>query len=137
MNGSKFTTKNDIAHGFNIFFANIGKELAAKIETPLSGTSIHDYLDKKNAQSMFLSPVTEEEMVSIVRTCNSKTSTDSNGISMAILKKTIQSITKPLTTVFFESGIFPNSMKISKIIPIFKSGSNVESNNYRPIYPLC
>ncbi len=25
MNGSKFTTKNNIANGFNIFFANIGK----------------------------------------------------------------------------------------------------------------
>ena len=89
---------------------------------------------------MFLSPVTEEEVVSIVRTCNSKTSTDSNGISMVILKKTIQSITKPLTTIFsmsFESGIFPNSMKISKIIPVFKSGSNVEFNNYRPISLLC
>ena len=140
MNGSKFTTKNDIANGFNIFFENIGKELAAKIDTPLSGTSIHDYLDNTNAQSMFLSPVTEEEVVSIVRTCNSKTSTDSNGISMVILKKTIQSITKPLTTIFsmsFESGIFPNSMKISKIIPVFKSGSNVEFNNYRPISLLC
>ena len=89
---------------------------------------------------MFLSPVTEEEVVSIVRTCNSKTSTDSNGISMVILKKTKQSITKPLTTIFnmsFESGIFPNSMKISKIIPIFKSGSKVEFNNYRPISLLC
>ena len=37
----------------------------------------------------------------------------------------------------FESGIFPNSMKMSKIIPIFKSGSNVEFNNYRPISLLC
>ena len=85
---------------------------------------------------MFLSPVTEEEVIGIVRTCNSKTSTDSNGMSMAILKKTIQYITKPLTAIFnmsFESGIFPNSMKSSKIIPIFKSGSNVEFNNYRPI----
>ena len=61
MNGSKFTTKNDIANGLNIFFANIGKELAEKMDTPLSGTSIHDYPDNKNAQSMFLSPVTEEE----------------------------------------------------------------------------
>ena len=87
MNGSKFTTKNYIANGFNIFFANIGKELAAKIDTPLSGTSIHDYLDNKNAQSMFLNPVTEEEVVSIVRTCNSKTSTDSNGIAWSFLRK--------------------------------------------------
>ena len=86
MNGSKSTNKNDIANGFNIFFANIGKELAAKIYPPLSGTSIHDYIDNKNTQSMFLSPVTEEKVVSIVRTCNSKTSTDSrpNGISMVI-----------------------------------------------------
>ena len=89
---------------------------------------------------MFLSPVTEEEVIGIVRTCNSKTSTDSNGMSMAILKKTIQYITKPLTAIFnmsFESGIFPNSMKSSKIIPTFKSGSNVEFNNYRPISLLC
>ena len=49
---------------------------------------------------MFLSPVTEEEVVGIVRTCNSKISTDSNGMSMAILKKTIQYITKPLTAIF-------------------------------------
>ena len=140
MNGRKFTNKNDIANGFNTFFANIGKELAAKIDPPLNGTSIHDYFDNKNTQSMFLSPVTEEEVVGIVRTCNSKTSTDSNGMSMAILKKTIQYITKPLTAIFnmsFESGIFPNSMKSSKIIPIFKSGSNVEFNNYRPISLLC
>ena len=89
---------------------------------------------------MFLSPVTEEEVVSIVRTCNSTTSTGSNGISMVILKKTIQSITKPLTTIFnmsFESGISPNSMPISTIIPISKCGSNVEFNDYRPISLLC
>ena len=95
-----FTNKNDIANGFNIFFANIGKELAAKIDPPLNGTSIHDNLDNKIHKACFFSQVTEEEVVGIVRTCNSKTSTDSNGTNMAILKKTIQSITKPLTTIF-------------------------------------
>ena len=39
--------------------------------------------------------------------------------------------------MYFASGIFPNSMKLSKIIPIFKSGSNVEFNNYIPISLLC
>ena len=99
MNGRKFSNKNDIANGFNIFFANIGKELAAKIDPPLSGTSIHDYLDKKTTKHVF-EPSNQEEVVSIVRTCNSKTSSHSNGISMVILKKTIQSITKPMTTIF-------------------------------------
>ncbi len=82
----RMTSQMDLISSLQI----LENKLAAKIDTPLSGTSIQDHLDNKNAQRMFLSPVNEEEVVSIVRTCNSKTSTDSNGISMVILKKTIQ-----------------------------------------------
>ena len=32
----------------------------------------------------------------------------------------------------FQTGVFPSSMKLAKIIPIFKSGK-AEFNNYRPI----
>ena len=32
-----------------------------------------------------------------------------------------------------DSGIFPNGLKISKILPIFKKGDVNSSNNYRPI----
>ena len=49
----QITNKNDIANVFNIFFANIGKELAAKIDPPVNGTSIHDYLKNRNTNSMF------------------------------------------------------------------------------------
>ena len=55
---------------------------------------------------------------------NNKTSTDTNGISI-IIKKTID-IRKPLTTIFnmsFENGVFSSSIKVSKIIPIFKNSS--------------
>merc|ERR1711954_372892 len=31
------------------------------------------------------------------------------------------------------TGIYPNSLKIAKVIPIFKSGSKNSVNNYRPI----
>ena len=33
----------------------------------------------------------------------------------------------------FESGIFPDALKLTKVIPIFKSGSKLDMNNYRPI----
>ena len=33
----------------------------------------------------------------------------------------------------FEFGIFPESLKIPKVIPIFKTGSKTEVNYYRPI----
>ena len=33
----------------------------------------------------------------------------------------------------FQSGVFPNALKICKVIPIHKGGSTEELNNYRPI----
>jgi len=33
----------------------------------------------------------------------------------------------------FEFGIYPDCLKIAKIIPIYKNGSTAEVNNYQPI----
>ena len=72
---------------FNHFFANIGKELAAKIDPPANdAASIHDYLEDKNKNSMFLSSTSEDEVIGIVKTCKQKTSTDSNDLSMSVIK---------------------------------------------------
>ena len=113
--GRTITDKNDIADGFNTFYATIGIDLSSKIAPPLKDASIHDYLENRNTNSMFLSPTNEEEIISIIRTCNNKTSTDSNDISMNIVKKTIDTISKPLTTIFnmsFENGVFPCNMQV-------------------------
>ena len=34
-------------------------------------------------------------------------------------------------------GVFPEKLKIAKIIPIFKEGDKCEISNYRPISVLC
>ena len=82
----KIADKNDIASSFNVFSANIGIDLASKIAPSLKGASIHYDLDNRNTTSMFLSPINEEEIISIIRTCNNIISTESSGISMNILK---------------------------------------------------
>ena len=48
-------------------------------------------------------------------------------------------IYSPLTYVFnlsLKQGIFPDSLKVAKVIPIFKQGSRSLCNNYRPISVL-
>ena len=38
-----------------------------------------------------------------------------------------------LINLSFETGIFPDALKLARIIPIFKKGGNLQCNNYRPI----
>ena len=63
-------------------------------------------------------------------------STGPNSIPTQILKISNQIMCKPLTYLInlsFSNGIFPDLLKISNVIPIFKRGENQDYNNYRPI----
>ena len=68
-NGRTITNKTDIADSFNFFFANIGHKLAAEINPPVNGASIHDCLESRNKNSMFLNPVSEDEIIRVVDKC--------------------------------------------------------------------
>lgn len=74
-------------------------------------------------QSMFLEKVSELEVLSIVNKCKNKTSTDSDGLDMTIIKRTIDCIVKPLTYIcnlYIQTGLF-------------KTRDKHKFNNYRPV----
>ena len=57
-------------------------------------------------------------------------------MSSKFIKQITPSIITPLTLVInqiFNTGIFPDKLKIAKVVPIFKKGDNTLMNNYRPI----
>ena len=135
-NGEMIHDRTVIANEFNTFFANVGPNLAMTIPVIDNGPSIHDYLGNGNINSMFLNPVSEDEIINIVKSFKPKHSNDNNDLSMYVISKVIKSIVRPLAHIFnvsFLSGLFPDDMKISKIIPLFKNGKKTEFNNYRPI----
>ena len=54
----------------------------------------------------------------------------------SIAKQCLKHYIKPLTYLInssFESGTFPDELKLAKVIPIFKSGDKQGISNYRPI----
>ena len=56
-----------------------------------------------------------------------------------ILKPYLADYIKPLTYLInksFETGIFPDELKIAKIVPIFESGDKTLVSTYRPISVL-
>ena len=79
--------------------------------------------------SIFLNPVsvTDEELFNIVHNAKDKKSKGYDGIDMCMLKKIIPHI------LTLSQGIFPDEMKIARIIPLFKSGDKQNVSNYRPI----
>ena len=62
-----------------------------------------------------------------------------DGITAKILKFSCNLLLKPLTHVLnlsLSSGYFPNELKISQVIPLFKSGDPMQLINYRPVSML-
>ena len=124
-----------IADKFNSFFVNIGPNLAADIRDP--GSIDEDgCLIERNPNSMFIAAVDEQEIIDTVNKCSNKKSTDCNNIDMALVKSTIEFISKPLSYICnlsFQTGIFPNKMKTAKVIPLYKTGDKHNFTNYRPV----
>ena len=61
---------------------------------------------------------------------------EADNIPISIIKKTLDLISDPLLSIInlsLSSGVFPDRLKISKIIPIFKSDNASLAQNYRPI----
>ena len=52
---------------------------------------------------------------------------------MKDIKKTISKPLSHLINLSFNSGTFPSILKIAKVIPVFKNGSRLNVDNYRPI----
>ena len=129
-----------MANQFNTFFINIGKKLAESL--PLTDESAYEkyLLTKTNTQFKF-SVVTEENIDKIIRNLKLHTSTGIDKISSAFIKSFSYILSKPLTYLInlsLTNGVFPDSLKIAKVLPIFK-GNNLDINslnNYRPISVL-
>ena len=59
-----------------------------------------------------------------------------NSIPMKILKTFSPLISSPLSQIInesFQCGIFPDKMKLAKVIPLFKKDCPLTAFNYRPI----
>ena len=70
---------------------------------------------------MFLNPVTEVEILQLVANVKPKKSKGHDELDMCLIKKLIPYIVVPLKHIFNISllnGVFPDSMKIARVIPL-------------------
>ena len=101
-----------------------------------STQKLEDNLKGKNL-SFSLRTVTENQVEKAIKSLKNKNSSGVDFISPKIIKLAADVIKKPLHHIINKSisqGEFPESLKESKIIPIFKKkGSKLDKKNYRPV----
>ena len=137
INNKEINNPADIANSFCDYFTNVGPQLSNQI--PQSRHIYVQYLNKQNitsSRSLYLTPTDSNEISRIIKLLKNKKSSGTYGISSWMLKKLNITISEPLAIIInksIENGIFPDALKIAKIIPIFKSKENNQLNNYRPI----
>ena len=137
--GNLITDDFEVANCFNEFYINFGPELAKTL--PTAKTSIEDLLKKvpKPNDTFSFIEMTKEEIDDILLSLKPKTSSSADGISNKLLLAIKTHISQILTLIInksFSEGLFPNELKIAKVIPLFKADSELECGNYRPISQL-
>ena len=124
-----------IADKFNNLFANVSRRLSEQLTTP-DNVNVKDYLRIPVVPNMSFSQISEEAVMEVLNNLKQKLSCGHDGISSRLLKASKTVIFKPLTLIINQtlaSGIFPDTLKIAKIIPLFKKGDKTLLENYRPI----
>ena len=135
-NGVIVSNRREICTKFNDYFVNVARNLNIDKYSNLDAPDFKHYLSNSVKNSLFLSPITDNEIHDII---NSLDSNKSNDISPKLLKALCNSFCPILTYLFNScmlSGFFPDELKIARVIPLFKSGNINLLSNYRPISTL-
>ena len=119
-----------IADSFNDFFSNIVKDIPNTLAN-------FDYeIPNYHHDSFQFTMVDDAKVNEVIKSLEPKFTLDINGYNTILIKRVSEKILTPLVHIInlsLKEGVFPDSLKISRVCPIFKQGDHKDMNNYRPI----
>ena len=132
--GNVTSDPSKMSNIFNDFYVNVADGITKTI--PLTPKSPLDYLSDRTCNSLFLTPVTLMEVNDLINILNPSKSVGPNSIPIKLLKIIGHSVSPLLALLVnqsFQSGTFPDKLKVAKVISLFKKGNPELPSNYRPI----
>ena len=136
INGEIVSDPAAILEKFNSHFSNIGQSLATSITNDSHINDFHSYLKSPCSSYIYLHPTSPQEITKLLYNLDSNKASGYDDISPFILKTAIHIISLPLSIILnlcISNGVFPNNLKVAKVIPVYKYGCPNEPGNYRPI----
>ena len=132
-NSARISSHTEISNALNDHFKTAGEIVQRGIKNV--STTPNNFVTKCNVKLSHIR-TSETEVERVIKGLKDKKSFGLDGISNLILKNIAVSIRVPLSCICnlsFQTGVFPDSMKIAKIIPLHKGGDATKCENYRPI----
>ena len=132
-------TPSAIADSFNKYFSNIASDLKQASNSSTVDNEDHNFYEEflKNPvnNTIHMMEVDSGEVFSIINNFENKSTHDTR-MSALKIANTSFNFTKTLAmliNISFREGVFPEQMKLSKVIPVHKGGAKSDVSNYRPI----
>lgn len=122
----------EVANVMNDHFVNLPRNLSAKF----SNLKVNNVEIKKEYPTIFIEPAIETEVFNIIMNLKKSNSFGMDNVSANMLKSVVHYILSPLTYLInwsLSEGVFPEDLKIAKIIALHKKGDPLTIDNYRPI----
>ena len=125
-----------IADEMGNYFSTIESTYAKKI--PHSNKNIKEYLNviPRSPKNIFFKPTSCVEVETLISKLPNKKSSSFDNIDNIILKSIKSVISEKLASLFNQSmlsGTFPEQMKLTDVVPLYKSKERYLTSNYRPI----
>ena len=133
-NNTIIEDKKEISNTINNFFVNVGPETDKNI--PKINVNPLVYLKNRVDTDFIIEPTNIEEVKKIILYLDDSKSSGSTRIPTKLIKIASHIIVPPLLDIInlsFQTGKFPDAIKLAEVIPIHKQGSSLNVNNYRPI----
>ena len=121
---------NSLADHFNLFFTSIVSRITEYLPREIN----FDYfrLIDRVPQSCFLIPTDEVEVVEILRGMPNKGNslTDIKPSILMLISNIMGKVVTYLYNLSILNGMYPNLLKIGRVLPVFKSGDVLKLGNY-------
>lgn len=132
----ELTDKLKIANEFNSYFVNLPKSLINTIAANKSDSNNCFSVQRTVGNTIMLNAVSESEIINVINGLKNTNSSGCDNFSVRIIKQCSHLIAKPLCNIInqcFLEGHFPDLLKISKVICVYKKDNPKLICNYRPI----
>ena len=130
--GKRIDDQRQIVEHFNSFLINIGPSLISK-STPPKNKNFRMYLNKAILTSFNFTLIDNGILGKTLHSLRTKTSAGHDGISVKLLNFLFPAVSKPLCLVINQpllTGIYPDKLRIAKVIPLFKKDDTLLMDNY-------